>query len=86
MVSSYFNEGLLPVDDVLLVKGIEGQEYLGRVKIASKSDLSYCYSLNLSLRDRRPKSSPPGQYSRTKYSFLSSWKHSLSLTRKGWLS
>lgn len=57
---------VLAVDDVQLVQGVERQEDLGRVELASALGAKYCSSERRSLRESSPKSYPPGQYSRTK--------------------
>ena len=63
---------------------LESQQYLGRIELSSECLVEYASSLRR-LRVRIcPKSSPPGQYSSTKYNFLFCWKVEYSLTINGW--
>jgi hypothetical protein len=49
---------------------LDGQNDLCWIKFSSKSYKAYCSSDNLCFFERRPKSSPPGQYSKAKNSFF----------------
>ena len=56
------------------MKSFECKDNLGGIEFGSRLVEEYCSYVSLSLTESNPKSSPPGQYSKTKYNFLSSWK------------
>jgi hypothetical protein len=74
---------LLAVDDVLVVEVLQHQQHLRSVEAGSTSGKAYSNSVRRLRLERRPKSSPPGQYSRTRKSFFSVWKEACILMRKG---
>lgn len=75
---------LLSIDDVLVVQILDGEDDLSCIELSPASYHSYCSSERRCFLESKPKSSPPGQYSRAKKSFFSFWKEWKSLTMKGW--